>query len=117
MPTDVPDIIEGDFLYSVIYRTGKREAFTGTYLTKRNLHTGELIWQTRYGYPEDPRQEVARLMYINSEGNIETINQVKRDKYLVNKCTFGYYNFIHSKRIFEKESGNSFSTPAILAEL
>jgi hypothetical protein len=105
IPTDVPDIIEGDYLYSVFYKFGKSEAYTGTYITKRNIHTGELIWRVRYGYPDDPRQEIARLMYINKDGNIETINQVKSEPYLVNRWVSYYEKFVHSKRIFNINNG------------
>lgn len=106
IPTDVPDIIDGDYLYSAYYKFGKREAFTGTYITKRNINTGELIWRVRYGYPDDPRQEIVRLMYLNEDGNIETINQVKKDPYLTNKWLFQYDFFVHSKRIFDNNNGS-----------
>lgn len=101
----VQDIIFNNYLYSSFYIYGKFEAFTGTYITKRDLQTGKLIWKIRYGFPLDPRQEVVRLMYINKDGNLETINQVKREPYLTNQWKSSYTTFVHSKRIFNFETG------------
>lgn len=101
----VQEIIDDNFLYSSFYLYGKFEAFTGTYITKRDLRTGKMIWKIRYGFPLDPRQEIVRLMYINKDGNLETINQVKREPYLTNQWKSSYTTFVHSKRIFDLETG------------
>jgi Secretion system C-terminal sorting domain len=105
IPTDVPDLIDDEFIYSTFYKYGRKELFSGTYIIKRNIYTGQLIWQAKYGFPDDPRQEVARLMYFNKENELEVISQVKPYPYLTKPWNFEYKDFIHSKRIYNLQNG------------
>jgi hypothetical protein len=45
----------------------------GNHITKRNLYTGQLIWQTHYSDVEAGRQETKINARINPEGNLEVI--------------------------------------------
>ena len=49
-----------------------------TILECRDIHTGQLIWQKRYGLYEDNIQTVLRLMKINEDGNLVVMGQKKK---------------------------------------
>jgi hypothetical protein len=104
-PTDIPDLIEGDYIYSAVYLRNLYEK-TGTYISKRNLNTGELIWITRYGLPDGPRQELMRLMYFNKEGKLEVFSQLKPNPLGTDPVWVIGYNYMkHTKRIYEPDTG------------
>ncbi len=76
-----PTIIVQD---SFIYRINAKIEYTtainfsgtmlnGNHITKRNLYTGQLIWQTHYSDVEAGRQETKINARINPEGNLEVI--------------------------------------------
>jgi len=105
-PTDVNDLIEENFIFSIYHTYGKMELFTGTYLIKRDLQTGELLWRRHFGAPEDERQELGRLIYLNEDKNIVVISQLKPDPYGVNYILFGHPNMMISKRIYDFDTGD-----------
>ncbi len=105
-PTDIPDIIDGGYMYSVVYLRNLYEMI-GTYICKRDLSTGETIWLTRYGLVDNPRQEIARNMFINQNGNLEVFSQLKPNPLGTEPWWLvGFQNFKHTKRIYDVSDGS-----------
>jgi len=73
-------LIYDDAIYELYYRQNTNEP-TGTYVQKRDLRDGTLIWRKYIGYPSDPKQILGRNLFINSNENLEVIFQVKCDPY------------------------------------
>jgi len=73
-------IVHNNGIFEVFFRQNTLEP-TGTYIQKRELSTGELLWRRYIGYPYDPQQILGRDILINSNENIEMICQVKCDPY------------------------------------
>lgn len=51
----------------------KGSIFDGMYISKRNLNSGELIWQTYTSHYDAGRQEMPIKARINKKGNVEVI--------------------------------------------
>lgn len=97
-------LFEYPYFYKIHHRWGVYQA-NGTYIQKRNIETGELVWQTYYGLPVDERQEFGRLLYINAQDQLEVISLLKRTPYMDPGDFFTSYVTIPSKRIYDKHSG------------
>jgi hypothetical protein len=70
-------LVHGDFMYHFKF-FGGGFSIGGTILECRDIHTGQLIWQKRYGLYEDNIQTVLRLMKINEDGNLVVMGQKKK---------------------------------------
>jgi hypothetical protein len=107
IPYDIPDIIDDTAIYSINFKRGKWDLFIGTYITKRDLYSGNLVWQIEYGLNDVNRQEVAILFYLNNDGNLEVINLLRPDPYLVlvNESIDTNPKLILTKRVFDVKSG------------
>lgn len=73
-------IVQDSFIYRINAKLEYTEAvnisgpmLNGNHITKRNLYTGQLIWQTHYSDVEAGRQETQINARINPEGNLEVI--------------------------------------------
>jgi hypothetical protein len=73
-------IVLDSFIYRINAKTEylqtpglKGALLNGNHITKRNLYTGQLIWQTHYSDVEAGRQETKINARINPEGNLEVI--------------------------------------------
>lgn len=99
-------IYEDSFFYKISHKWGVMQA-NGTYIEKRNLNSGQLVWQNYYGLPVDDYQEFGRLMFLNKENNLEVISQLKPTGYADSTdLLFTYENTILTSRIYNKENGN-----------
>jgi hypothetical protein len=103
-PMDDGILLTDDAVFQFYYRRTFRD-ITGTYVEKRDIRTGNLLWQTYFGYPKQEKLEAARFMRINSDGNLEVISQVKNDPYYVNEMISGNRTTILSRRIFDPQDG------------
>ncbi|MBK8622062.1 MAG: T9SS type A sorting domain-containing protein [Saprospiraceae bacterium] len=109
-------LFEYPYFYKIYHKWGVYQA-NGTYIEKRNIETGELIWQIYYGLPVDTYQEFGRLMYINNLDQLEVISQLKPSKYKDPKDLLSTYdNTLLSKRIYQKETGQliHFESPNVM---
>jgi hypothetical protein len=76
--TYLPDIlIHEDLLFQSMHIGGGLE-LGGSLIDCRDLNTGKLIWQKRYGIYGDSIQAAIRIMKINSEGNLVVMGQRKK---------------------------------------
>ncbi|HQV97082.1 MAG TPA: hypothetical protein PLE29_05455, partial [Saprospiraceae bacterium] len=62
-------LIVGDKIYQGFHSS--LTAAKNCYIQCRSLSTGQLFWQTRYSYDDADTQEIARLLRMNQDGNLE----------------------------------------------
>lgn len=101
----VKQVFHDQSVFSVYYRLGKAQD-SGTYIEKRDVTTGELKWQTYYGLGATERAEFARLMYINTNGDLEVLSQIYPYPYDRNDIGQLFcQEMVFSKRIYDVDSG------------
>jgi hypothetical protein len=98
-------LFEYPYFYKIHHRWGLSQA-NGTYIQKRHIETGQLIWQTYYGLPVDDRQEFGRLLYLNEQNQLEVISLLKRSAYKTPGDGLTSFITIPSKRIYDKQTGH-----------
>ncbi len=103
--TELKPIIHGNSLYIGLHHLANEEVI-GTYIKKIDLSTGDEIWSDYFGLPKDTNQEIGRLMYINSNGNLELISQLKTDPYGFAYSLLNNKKMLFTKRIYNQENGS-----------
>ena len=108
IPYNLMDIIDGDAFYTIDLKGAVWDVFGGTYVSKKSLVTGALIWRKTYGLSDTSRQEVAVTSYLNEDGNLEVIGMLKTTPYirLNNIPIQSNPRMILTKRIFDAENGD-----------
>lgn len=101
-------VVDNDAIFELFFRQNSLEP-TGTYIQKRDLNDGELLWRKYLGYPLDPQQILGRDVLINSNSNVEVICQVKCDPYDINYPLLGVKNMALYKVELDKEQGDVIS--------
>lgn len=103
--TEIKPIVVGNYLYIALHHLASEEVI-GTYIKKIDLSSGKEIWSDYFGLPKDTNQEIARLMYINNNGNLELISQLKTDPYGFDKTLLYNKDMLFTKRIYNQENGS-----------
>lgn len=103
--SEVKPIIQGNHLYLCLHHVGVEEVI-GTFIKKVDLATGNELWSDYFGLPKDTNQEIGRLMYINSDGNVELVCQLKTDPYGFAYSLYNNKNMLFTKRIYNQENGS-----------
>jgi hypothetical protein len=110
-------LTEDSFVYCVNHKLEffdnfglKGSFFDGMYISKRNLNSGELMWQTYTSHYDAGRQEMPITARINKKGNVEVIGYRRflppEDMNLV-VGLFGFndFNLRFFYREFDSETG------------
>ena len=84
-------LFNDDSIFELFFRQNTLEP-TGTYIQRRNLNNGELIWRKYIGFPFDEQQILGRNMLVNVNNNLEVICQVKCAPYDINFPLLGVKN-------------------------
>lgn len=100
-----PPLIYQDHFYNIHYYRGNPN-LAGTYIEKRNLQSGALVWQVTYGLSSQEFPEFARLLYINKDGHLEVFGQLKSSPINPQKDLFYFKDMVFSRRIYDIDSGD-----------
>ncbi|MBK8622846.1 MAG: hypothetical protein IPN79_14095 [Saprospiraceae bacterium] len=103
-------------IYEVFYRQNYIEP-TGTYVQKRSLDDGTLLWRQYIGYPRDKQQIFGRNLLINDKDQLEVIFQVKCDPYNVFHPLLGRTNMALYQIEFDTENGNVINEINIIVQI
>lgn len=98
-------LIYNNAIYELYYQQNTIEP-TGTYVQKRDLKDGEIVWKKYIGFPQDTQQILGRNLLINTKENLEVIFQVKCDPYDPNFPLLGRKNMVLYKIEFDILNGN-----------
>jgi len=109
LPTNT--IVQDSFVYNLNTKFEffdnfgfKGSIFDGIYISKRNVHSGNLVWQSHYNHLETGRQEMPVKSRINDKGNLEVIGFrrfLPPDMMNLLLGLFGYNDF--NLRLFYRE--------------
>ncbi len=79
------------------------------YIQCRSLSTGQLIWQTRYSYDDADTQEIARLLRINQDGNLEVFGLKRIHPNLPTDGGIYSLDNILTHRVYNSQNGDLIS--------
>ncbi len=106
-PAPEPLVHKG-YIYTCAFRPRQDIYFEGTYIEKRDIKSGNLVWQTYFGFDGNPSSKVeyARLMYINEKNQLEVISQ--QTPLPIEEIEFSFWErtgLLLTKRIYDINTG------------
>ena len=100
-------LIVGDKIYQAFHSS--LSAAKNSYIQCRSLSTGQLIWQTRYAYDDDETQEIARLLRMNQDGNLEVFGLKRIHPNLPTDNGIYTLDNILTHRVYNSQNGDLIS--------
>ena len=100
-------LIVDDRIYKAFHSS--LSAAKNSYIQCRSLSTGQLIWQTRYAYDDDETQEIARLLRMNQDGNLEVFGLKRIHPNLPTDNGIYTLDNILTHRVYNSQNGDLIS--------
>lgn len=101
-PEYVNMVYDDEAVYIMYYNTNTKPQDYGTYIEKRSLETGALMWQTYYGLPVSLHQEFGVKMKMNKNNQLEVYSLIKSTPFEISDHV---KPLILSKRLVNKDNG------------
>ncbi len=102
-PEYVNMVYDEEAVYIIYYNKSSKPHDYGTYIEKRSLETGALLWQTYYGLPVSLYQEFGVKMKMNKNNQLEIYSLIKSTPFEVIDHV---KPLILSKRLVNKDNGS-----------
>jgi hypothetical protein len=100
-------LIVGDKIYQGFHSS--LTAAKNCYIQCRSLSTGQLFWQTRYSYDDADTQEIARLLRMNQDGNLEVFGLKRIHPNLPTDGGIYSLDNILTHRVYNSQNGDLIS--------